>query len=185
MDRDIRQSRTPSQTVGPYFGIGLSWVDGPLVVAAATAGAFWIRGRVTDGANEPVPDALIETWQADPEGGFVDDAGAVPAGFRGFGRCPTDRDGQFAILTVRPGRVTDPDGVLQAPHVDVAVFARGLLKQLITRIYFPESPSNDSDPVLTSIPDHRRHTLVATKADDGYRFDIHLQGDDETAFFEP
>ena len=133
---------TPSQTVGPYFGIALPWPEGPYVVSDDTPGAFWIRGTVTDGAGDPIPDALIETWQADSSGQFPDDPGAS---FRGFGRCPTDASGAYAIRTVRPGAVAGVDGALQAPHIDVTVFMRGLLRPVITRIYFPDEPANASD----------------------------------------
>ena len=177
---------TPSQTVGPFFALGLPWADGPHAVPPGTAGAFWIRGRVIDGAGEPVPDALIETWQADPSGRFDhpdDPRGAVaPAdGFRGFARCPTDADGRYSVLTVRPGAV----GNGQAPHIDVSVFARGLLNRVVTRIYFPEEEAaNGADPVLRAVPDPaRRATLVARPGDDGYLFDILLQGEHETVFF--
>ncbi len=188
--------RTPSQTVGPFFAFSLPWPDGPCVVPDGSAGAIWIRGRVTDGQGAPVPDALVETWQADGAGRFAhpDDprnaggstAAPTPEGFRGFGRCPTDDDGRYGILTVKPGMVPGPDGEPQAPHVDVSVFARGLLTRLVTRIYFADEPdANASDPVLGLIPDPAaRATLIAERADDGYRFDIRLQGDRETVFFD-
>ena len=175
---------TPSQTVGPYFGIALPWPDGPRVVPDGSEGAFWIRGRVTDGAGDPVPDALVETWQADASGRFPDRPDEGEGGFRGFGRCPTDAEGQFGIVTVKPGAVPGVDGVSQAPHIDVAVFARGLLRPVITRIYFPDDPGNAIDPVLSSLPLPDRATLLAGRTDDGYRFDIRLQGDDATAFFD-
>jgi protocatechuate 3,4-dioxygenase, alpha subunit len=173
---------TPSQTVGPYLHIALPWDDGPYVVPEDTPGAIWLRGRVTDGNGDPVPDGLVETWQADPDGRFDhtdDPRGAVPAagGFRGFGRCPTDADGRYAILTLRPGAIGD-----QAPHVDVSVFARGLLDRVVTRIYFADL-DNSGDPVLASVPAERRATLLARPTGDGYRFDIRLQGDHETVFF--
>ena len=179
--------RTPSQTVGPYLALGLPWPDGPFVVPDGTPGAIWIRGRVLDGAGEPVSDALVETWQADDEGRFGHPAArqAGPTTFRGFGRCPTDADGRYAILTLKPAPVPAVEGGLQAPHVDVTVFARGLLKQLVTRLYFSdEAAANDADPALRSIADAaRRATLIAERGADGYRFDIHLQGDAQTTFF--
>ena len=161
-------STTPSQTVGPYFSIGLPWEDGPLVVPD---GDVWIRGHVLDGEREPIPDALIETWQADPSGVYRAE------GFRGFGRCPTDEEGAYAIRTVKPGRVGD-----QAPHIAVSVFARGLLDRVVTRIYFPED-DHDGDPVLSGLDEAARATLVAAREEDGYRFDVRLQGPDETVFF--
>jgi protocatechuate 3,4-dioxygenase alpha subunit len=161
---------TPSQTVGPYFAIGLPWPDGPDVVPE---GDLWIRGRILDGAREPIPDALVETWQADPSGRYEVE------GFRGFGRCPTDDDGAYAIRTVKPGAV---DG--QAPHIAVSVFARGLLNRVVTRIYFPEdADAHASDPVLSGLDEDARATLIAVRDGDGYRFDVRLQGPDETAFF--
>jgi protocatechuate 3,4-dioxygenase alpha subunit len=182
---------TPSQTVGPFLHIALPWPDGPDVVPEGTPGAIRLVGRVLDGAAEPVTDALVETWQADPNGRFVhpdDPRGGSPArdeGFRGFGRCPTDGDGRWAIRTLLPGALPGPDGEQEAPHVDVNVFARGLLDRLVTRLYFPDQPANDGDPVLRAIPAARRGTLVARREDDAtYRFDIVLQGDGETVFFD-
>jgi protocatechuate 3,4-dioxygenase alpha subunit len=176
---------TPSQTVGPFFRDALTWADGPYVVAADAPGAFWLRGVVYDGAGEPVPDALVESWQADAAGRFDhpdDPRGAVP-GFRGFGRSATDDEGRWGIRTVRPGRVPGPDGRAQAPHVDLSVFARGLLDRVVTRVYLPDEPSNVDDPVLSSVPEPGRSTLIARLTDDGYAFDIRLQGERETVFF--
>ena len=176
---------TPSQTVGPYLSIGLPWPDGPFVVPEGTSGAFWIRGTVRDGAGEPIPDALIETWQADPDGGFRhpdDPRGEASGDFRGFGRCPTEPDGTYGILTVLPGVLPGEHGTEQARHIDVSVFARGLLHRVVTRIYF-EDQDNSDDPVLDTVPEDRRDTLVAMKTADGYLFDVRLQGEDETVFF--
>ena len=177
---------TPSQTVGPYLAIGLPWADGPFVVPEGTPGAFWIRGTVRDGAGDPIPDALIETWQADAEGGFRhpdDPRGEASGDFRGFGRCPTQPDGTYGILTVLPGVLPGDQGTEQARHIDVSVLARGLLHRVVTRIYF-EDQDNSDDPVLETVPEDRRDTLVAAKTEDGYRFDVRLQGEDETVFFE-
>jgi len=183
---------TPSQTVGPFFSIALPWADGPEVVPAGTPGAITITGRVTDGAGEPVPDALIETWQAGPDGSFAhpdDPRGAAPGAgpaCRRFGRCPTGPDGTYRIVTLRPAALPWGDGRWEAPHLDVSVFARGLLDRVVTRLYFPdEAAANAADPVLTALPDPaRRGTLVATgDAASGFRFDIRLQGDGETIFF--
>jgi protocatechuate 3,4-dioxygenase alpha subunit len=185
-----RPGLTPSQTVGPFLHIGLIWDDCIKVVAEGTPGAIWLRGRLYDGAGAVVPDAMVETWQADADGRFDhpdDPRGAVPgpSGFRGFGRCPTGPDGEWALRTVKPGTVPAADGQPQAPHVDVSVFARGLLDRVVTRIYFAdEADANDRDPVLSSVPEHRRGTLVAERSDDGYRIDIRLQGDGETVFFD-
>ncbi|MCT2588087.1 protocatechuate 3,4-dioxygenase subunit alpha [Actinophytocola gossypii] len=176
---------TPSQTVGPFFSHALTWLDGPDVVAEDAPGAIWLRGRVFDGAGEPVPDALIESWQADPDGRFDhpdDPRGAVP-GFRGYGRSATDDDGRWGIRTLLPGRVPGVDGRLQAPHVDLSVFARGLLDRVVTRVYFADQPSNSDDAVLSALPADRRSTLIAPRSADGYTFDIRLQGERETVFF--
>ena len=184
---------TPSQTVGPYFAIGLPWAEGPNAVAPGTPGAFTLRGTVRDGAGDPVPDHLIETWQADGDGRFADLHGhggpSARPGFRGFARCGApdgDGDGSYALLTVRPGRVADRDGVLQAPHIAMTVMARGMLRRVVTRVYFgDEEPANASDPVLARVPVARRETLLARPdPDGGYRFDIRLQGPGETVFFD-
>jgi len=180
---------TPSQTAGPFFEFGLTSKDGPYAVAEGESGAFWVRGSVLDGAGEPVPDALVETWQADPSGHYhhpEDPDATAYAGFTqgGFARCGTDAQGRWAILTVRPGPVPGRDGSVQAAHLAVSVFARGLLNRVVTRMYFPEeAEANAADPVLSLIPPEYRATLVAAPADDGYRFDIRLQGEHETVFF--
>jgi protocatechuate 3,4-dioxygenase alpha subunit len=165
---------TPSQTVGPYFAIGLAWDEGPHAVAPGTPGAITIAGTVYDGASDPVPDILIETWQADPD-----------EGVRGFARCAYEEgDGSYEIITIRPGPVPGPGGTTQAPHVDVSVFARGMLQRCVTRIYLAdEDEANAADPVLASVPADRRGTLLAEPVEGGYRFDIHLQGPHETVFF--
>jgi protocatechuate 3,4-dioxygenase, alpha subunit len=181
----MTESPTPSQTVGPFFSIGLDWFDGRYVVPEGTAGAFWIRGRVLDGAGEPIPDALVETFQAGPSGRFAvssDRSGASPpAAFRGFGRSPTNAAGMFEVYTVKPGTVPDATGRPQSPHIAVAVFARGLIEHVFTRIYFADE-NNDGDPLLASIAEDRRRTLVASPDDGGYRFDVRLQGVHETVF---
>ena len=180
---------TPSQTVGPYFAIGMPWDAGPLAVPEDTQGAIRITGTVYDGAGTPVPDSLIETWQADPDGCFADLHGYGPQsqlpGFRGFARYGAeDGDGAFEIVTVKPGPVPGPGATKQAPHIDVSVFARGMLNRCVTRIYFADEPeANAADPVLASVPVGRRETLLAQPVDGGYRFDIHLQGPGETVFF--
>jgi len=180
---------TPSQTVGPFFALGLPWEEGPWAVAPGSPGAIRIAGTVFDGRGEPVPDHLVETWQADAEGRFADLHGfgeAAQEGFRGFARCAQeDGDGSFEIVTVKPGRVAAAGGAgLQAPHIDVSVLARGMLGRCVTRIYFAdEAEANAADPVLATVPAERRGTLLAEPAPGGYRFDIHLQGPGETVFF--
>ena len=184
---------TPSQTVGPFLAIGLPWPDGPFVVPEGTEGAVTIVGRLYDGAGDVIPDGLIETWQAGPDGRFAhpdDPRGPAPGGyarFRGFGRCPTTPDGSYHIVTLKPGPLPTPDGAIEAPHLDVSVFARGLLNRVVTRMYFPdELAANAADPVLCSIgSQQRRDTLIAGPEPEGQlRFDIYLQGDRETVFFD-
>jgi protocatechuate 3,4-dioxygenase alpha subunit len=187
---------TPSQTVGPFMAIGLPWADGPFVVPDGTPGAITITGQVLDGAGDPVTDALVETWQADPESRFDhpdDPRGAVRSatpGFRGFGRCATDTDGRYRIVTVRPGPLPCPADGTEAPHLDVSVFARGLLDRVVTRIYFAdEAEANAADPVLSAIAGpERRETLLARTVPGGrageFRFDIRLRGPRETVFFD-
>jgi protocatechuate 3,4-dioxygenase alpha subunit len=174
--------------VGPFLAIGLTWADGPFVVPVDSPGAIRISGQVFDGAGEPVPDAIIETWQADAHGRFAhpdDPRGGSTSTFRGFGRCATDDEGVYAIVTVKPGPLPTGDGSTEAPHIDVSIFARGLLDRLVTRIYFPdEAEANQGDPLLTSLPESARATLVAVLDGDSLRFDIRLQGPGETAFFE-
>ncbi len=158
---------TPSQTIGPYFHIQCEVPGTERLVPPGHAAAVSIQGRVTDGAGQPVSDALLEAW--DTHG-------------RRFGRCCTDADGRYRFLAVKPRPAGDAD----APHLDVSLFARGLLDRLLTRIYFPdEEAANGRDPVLALIPDPRaRGTLIARPEGDGLRFDIHLQGEDETVFFD-
>ncbi|MBO0867970.1 MAG: protocatechuate 3,4-dioxygenase subunit alpha [Micromonosporaceae bacterium] len=181
---------TPSQTVGPYLRLVLPWPDGPDVVPEGTPGSFVLSGRLLDGHGDPVPDGLVETWQADPAGRFnhPDDprgAASGPASFRGYGRCPTDDDGRFWIRTLKPGPLPTPEGGQEAPHLDVSVFARGILVRMATRCYFSdEEAANRADPVLSTVEEDRRETLVATAESGGYHWDIVLQGPGETVFFD-
>jgi protocatechuate 3,4-dioxygenase alpha subunit len=183
----LRLGTSPSATVGPYLAIGLSWPDGIWAADEGAEGGIWIRGRVTDGAGDVVPDAMVETWQADPDGGFPspeDPRGAATyPGFRGYARAQTST-GEFEIFTLKPGRVPDGEGGLQAPHIDVSIFARGLLDRVVTRIYFAdEAEANAEDVVLRGLTDDQRRTLIAETSGDGYRFDVFLQGERETVFF--
>lgn len=156
---------TPSQTVGPYFALGL--LD--RAANELVPGGIRIAGRVLDGAGEPVPDALIEIWQADEDGRYRTDFG--------WGRSGCDEEGRYSFVTRKPGAVAG-----QSPHLTVMVFARGLLKPVLTRMYFPdEADANAADPVLAAVDDAA--TLVARAVDDGLEFDIRLQGDRETVFF--
>lgn len=186
---------TPSQTVGPFFHLGmdrLEWAD--LTRDNPQGERIAIEGRVLDGDAAPVPDAVIELWQANAAGRYnhpddhQDDKPLDP-NFRGFGRVATDAEGRFRIVTVKPGAVPGRGNTLQAPHISVAVFARGLLKHLFTRIYFADAAENAGDPLLTSIEDATaRRSLLATRAPGEtpplYRFDIVLQGDGETVFLD-
>jgi protocatechuate 3,4-dioxygenase, alpha subunit len=179
----MRPGRTPSQTVGPFFGFALPWPAGPRAVAAGTPGEIRLRGRLLDGAGAPIPDGLVETWQADGAGRF---AGAAADGFRGFARAATDGDGRYQIFTVKPGPVRGADGAWHAPHVAVSIVARGLLKRAVTRLYFSdEEAANAADPVLAAVADAAaRATLIAAREDGGYRLDLRLSGAGETVFFD-
>ena len=194
------QGITPSQTVGPFFKYGLTpngeyaWNDAfsdNLVTADTIGERIRIEGRVFDGDGQQVPDCMLEIWQADAQGRFNDpkDKRALPnASFRGFGRCGTDASGDYGFDTVKPGAAPDPDGKPQAPHILVVVFGRGMLMHLYTRIYFGGEAANAADPVLALVPADRRATLIATRQPGSgnavYRFDIRLQGDGETVFFD-
>jgi protocatechuate 3,4-dioxygenase alpha subunit len=182
---------TASQTVGPYLHIGLTWLVTDNLVAPGVAGTpVSLSGRITDGDGKPVNDALVEIWQANSHGRYAhpDDARDVPleSAWQGFGRVPTDEDGRFRFTTIKPGRVPAPDGGLQAPHINVTIFMRGLLKHLVTRIYFEGDPANAEDAVLNSVPAERRATLLARPANGNAQaltWDVRLQGEGETVFF--
>jgi len=182
---------TASQTVGPFFIIGLPANGHSELVAPSQPDAVRVGGVVLDGSGEPVDDALIEIWQANRAGRYAHPEDAreelpLEEGFRGFGRCATGPDGVYEFVTVKPGPVPATDAGMQAPHIAMSVFARGLLKRVVTRVYFPdEAEANDADPVLNSIADPaERSTLVAQAEDERLRFDIHLQGERQTAFFD-
>jgi protocatechuate 3,4-dioxygenase alpha subunit len=177
---------TPGQTIGPFFGYALPYDGDSALVPAGLPEAVRLHGRVLDGAGDPVPDALIEIWQADPSGRVVREPGSLHRDgftFTGFGRCSTDNAGRYSFSTLRPGP-TAPGG---AAYVAVTVFARGLLDRLLTRAYLPagseaERAALDADPLLASVVEDRRHTLVAREDEHGFVFDIRLQGEDETVF---
>jgi protocatechuate 3,4-dioxygenase, alpha subunit len=185
----MRLAVTPSQTVGPFFGFALPFVGGPDLVPADHPDAIRLEGQVLDGEGAVVPDALVEIWQANAAGRYAhpeDTREELPLeeGFRGFGRAPTDDDGRYRFTTIKPGPVPGPDGTPQAPHILVAVLARGLLHRLATRVYFPdEEAANAADPVLSALPPEQRETLIARDEGGALRFDIHLQGERETVFF--
>jgi protocatechuate 3,4-dioxygenase alpha subunit len=195
----MRLKQTPSQTVGPFFAYGLTPAQygypfdalvGAVLVDGDTPGErIRIVGRVLDGAGEPVPDAMVEIWQADAEGRYAHPADRRGSNlpFKGFGRCGTgtDPDNRFAFQTIKPGAIGDG----QAPHVNLVLFMRGMLCHVYTRIYFDdEAAANARDPVLASVDEARRQTLIAarqaTPAGTVYRIDLRMQGPDETVFFD-
>jgi protocatechuate 3,4-dioxygenase alpha subunit len=179
-----------SQTVGPYLHIGLTWLNKDHIAGAGVKGQrVTVQGRLLDGDGKAVSDGLLEIWQANAAGKYAhpDDRQkkALDRGFRGFGRIPTDAGGRFRFTTIKPGGVPGPDGALQAPHLNVTIFMRGLLKQLSTRIYFPDEPANAQDAVLRLVPPARRATLLARRKARGLlQWNIILQGRDETVFFD-
>jgi protocatechuate 3,4-dioxygenase, alpha subunit len=207
--------QTPWQTVGPFFHYGLPWKGGADLVGQSDLGArpdlfpeahyvlnlsspkgevsgerIEVTGAVYDADGAPVPDAMIEIWQANSAGRYrslEDGREDLPLdeGFIGWGRSSTTKAGVYRFLTVKPGRVPGPGNRLQAPHIAVGVFGRGLLKRLVTRVYFEDEGSNAEDTILDLVPSDRRDTLIARRGSDGaYRFDIHLQGERETVFFD-
>lgn len=200
----MSHKQTPSQTVGPWFSYGLTpepygrkgLATGAMAGEGTHGQRVHLTGRVYDGAGAPVPDCMIEIWQANGHGRYAhaaDTRAAVPLekDFSGFGRVSTDANGRYSLDTIKPGRVPGPSGgranVMQAPHLNVIVFARGLLSHLFMRVYFSdEAAANAEDPILALVEPARRGTLVAQRAasGDGYTLDIHLQGDNETVFFE-
>jgi len=199
---------TPSQTVGPFFAYGLapkgrckwdpngqySWketVGDNLVTADATGERIHIEGSVLDGDGKPINDAMIEIWQADSQGRYaspVDTRARPNAKFKGFGRSATDKNGVYGFDTIKPGPVPGPNGKMQAPHIVVCIFSRGMLRQIYTRLYFSDEAANSADPILNLVPADRRPTLIAHKqsgkGQPAYRFDIRVQGENETVFFD-
>jgi protocatechuate 3,4-dioxygenase, alpha subunit len=178
-----------SQTIGPYLRIGLEWMQIEDMAPKGVPGErVAIRGRVLDADGKPVNDAAVEIWQANSQGRYAhpEDKQDKPidAAFRGYGRSLTDDNGAFRFNTIKPGRVPGPGGKLQAPHLSVTIFMRGLLKQLQTRIYFPDDPSNAEDPVLALVPAERRSTLIARRNGEALEWNVVLQGKGETVFFD-
>lgn len=179
-----------SQTIGPFLRIGLEWMVIEDLAPKDIAGErVSVQGRVIDGEGKAVPDAAVEIWQANSHGKYAspEDTQAKPLepGFRGYGRSLTGDAGGFRFRTIKPGPVPGPEGKLQAPHLVVTIFMRGLLKQLVTRMYFPDEPQNDSDPVLALVPAERRATLVAKRKGEGaLEWNVVLQGENETVFFD-
>jgi protocatechuate 3,4-dioxygenase alpha subunit len=188
-DPERRLIPTGSQTVGPFFHFALAVGNAAVADVAAPGSAgetIALRVRVLDGDGAPVPDALIELYQADGDGRYP--APETPAApFKGFGRLPTDSDGVCVFRTVKPGRVPDGNGGAQAPHINVCLLGRGLLRHLFTRIYFADDAALDEDPVLRAVPLDRRATLLAARSPQDsslWTFDVRLQGDSETVFFD-
>jgi len=181
---------TTSHTVGPFFTIGLTRMIQNEIAGPGVAGErIIIEGRVLDGDGNPVPDALVELWQANSHGKYAhpDDTQQKPVepGFKGYGRMPTGDDGKFRFSTIKPGPVPGRDGKPQAPHIAVSVFSRGLQRRLVTRIYFPDEPANSADYALNLVPKDRRATLVAKKVSAGQlEWNVILQGPGETVFFD-
>ncbi|MGH8739973.1 MAG: protocatechuate 3,4-dioxygenase subunit alpha [Burkholderiales bacterium] len=179
-----------SQTIGPYLRIGLEWMVIEDLAPQGVAGErVRIEGRVVDGEGKPVNDAAVEIWQANSHGKYAspEDPQDKPLekNFRGYGRSLTDEAGSFRFRTIKPGRVPGSDGKQQAPHLVVTIFMRGLLKQLLTRVYFPDDPANVDDPILGLVAAERRSTLVARKRSDGaLEWNVVLQGKNETVFFD-
>ena len=180
---ELKLVPTPGQTIGPFYGYALPFEKGGELVNQAHPAAVRLHGVVYDGNGEVIPDSMLEIWQADEHGTVVSrDGSLVRDGytFTGFGRVPVDNVGHYTFTTVNPG----PTEEGKAPFIMLTVFARGLLNRLFTRIYLPEdTEALANDPLLTSLPEDRRKTLIATREADGsLRFDIRLQGEDETVF---
>jgi len=183
---------TTSQTVGPYFKIGLHWLNRDNLVGEGVSGErVTIQGRVFDGDGVPVPDAILEIWQANAHGKYThpEDTQDKPLepGFKGYGRVPVSAEGLFRFATIKPGPVPGPDGNEQAPHLVVSVFMRGLERRLVARIYFSDEPRNAVDFILNLVEPARRSTLIAKKTAGGpgtLEWNVVLQGPDETVFFD-
>jgi len=182
---------TTSQTVGPFFSIGLRGLYvADLAPPGATGERIAVEGRIVDGDGAPVPDALLELWQANAQGRYAhpEDTQNKPLdpAFRGYGRVPTDADGRFRFASIKPGPVPGAGGKVQAPHIVISLFARGLQRRLVTRLYFPDDPRNESCPILSLVPGDRRSTLIARPgARPGMlEWDVVLQGPAETVFFD-
>jgi len=186
--------QTPSQTIGPFFHVALLGGDQNVLVNAQTRGErISITGQLLDGEGKPVPDAMLEIWQADAAGIYRHPADPrhtqADPHFTGFGRCGTANAGRFSFKTIKPGGVAWDTEQSQAPHISVRLFSRGIITHAVTRLYFPDELSNASDPVLSTLDPRRRRTLIASREETAelptYAFNIVLQGELETAFFTP
>jgi len=183
---------TSSQTVGPYFRIGLNWLYTDNLAAENPSGdKFEISGKILDADGNAIPDAILELWQANASGKYAHPEDtqnkSIDPGFLGFGRVSAEENGSFHFTTIKPGRVPGLDGKLQAPHIVVSIFMRGLLRRLVTRIYFPDDPANDEDFALNLVEPARRATLIAQKSPDHpaqLTWNVYMQGPNETVFFD-
>jgi protocatechuate 3,4-dioxygenase, alpha subunit len=180
---------TSSQTIGPYLHIGMDWAVDPDFAGPDVKGErITVTGRIVDGDGKPVNDAMLEIWQANAHGRYAhpEDRRDLPLdkGFAGWGRVTTDEEGRFRFNTIKPGRVPATDGSLQAPHLNVTIFMRGMLRQLVTRIYFDADSANTRDPVLAQVPQARRSTLIARPTGGVLEWNVVLQGERETVFFD-
>jgi protocatechuate 3,4-dioxygenase alpha subunit len=182
---------TSSQTVGPFFRIGLGWLyTGNLAEEGISGQRFEISGKIFDADGTCVSDAILELWQADSQGNYAHPdtlAKSSDRQFQGFGRVSAEERGSFRFTTIKPGRVRGPDGKLQSPHIVVSIFMRGLLRRLVTRMYFPDDPANQEDLVLNLVEPSRRQTLMAKPSPDNpsqLTWNVHMQGPDETVFFD-
>jgi protocatechuate 3,4-dioxygenase alpha subunit len=178
---------TPWQTVGPFFHFALPFETGPLLVRDDHPDAVRLSGSVLDGEGRPIPDGLVEIWQAGPDGRFAEHTRIheKPGDFRGFGRCSTDTSGGYEFVTLKPAGVPTADGRPQAPHIAMSVFSRGMIRRVTTRVYFEDEPeANAADPLLADVGADRAETMVARATDGGYRFDVRFQGSDETVFLD-
>lgn len=183
---------TPSQTVGPFFSLGLEhFYASNLALPDSSQPTVLVKGNILDGDGLPVPDAMMEIWQADSHGKYAQPKDVrnktIKQSFEGFGRVPTNDDGAFRFTTIKPGCVPGPGGSVQAPHLVISIFTRGLLKRLVTRMYFPNEPANTADFVLNLVERDRRATLIARQSSEGMsvlEWNVVLQGPDETVFFD-
>lgn len=187
----MRRGMTPSQTVGPFFHGGLMWLDVPDLGATASGERIEVAGAIVDGDGAPVPDAMLELWQANAQGRYAHPADRqntpLEPGFKGFGRIATDKTGTFRFRTIRPGGVPGVDGNLQSPHINVTLFMRGQLTHLFTRLYFADDPTLAADPALSLVDPKRRETLLARRTGQNpvrYEWNIAMQGANETVFFQ-
>lgn len=182
---ELKLVPTPGQTIGPFYGYALPYDKGHELIHPSNPNAVRLHGVITDGQGTPIPDSMLEIWQADENGVIPQVAGSLDRDgftFTGFGRVSTDGAGHYTFSTVDPG----PTEAGAAPFISLCVFARGLLNRVFTRIYLPEDEAAlAADPLLSQLPADRRKTLIATREDDGsLRFDVRLQGDDETVFLK-